>query len=393
MNRCILILVSIFLSSTSARAGYFTANLATPYADKARGTHVIVVGKGLEVGDQWLRTAHTQALIYKDRKGQGSIRVIGAIENKDYAKMLSTWGYTNLVATKEAMTAKRLLIELGKIAKIESIDFIGHNGALLGFMLEDAANRFYVSDAKLLEKIKDRFASDAVIRLYGCNTGWFLAPAIANATGVPTSGSFTYADLQRLHENGDWFYHDAGRFPPGSFTSENPLSYKDKVDCKFSGGCMRLRVVNSPYQGKHGSYAGTLPFMKFFCGGLLSQAECFRRMAVSTTTTISVAAFDRKPSLDEFSKDLIDQFCPSFVNEARRSACKKEIADHLNGKQTLPPQYNTSTETAMRCTFTSCEQEKNCKNGSCVVQAKHKGQSKTFVNELNAYLAGYALWR
>jgi hypothetical protein len=385
-----LTLAFSLVAAAVADAAFFTADLPNPNASASAGQQVIVTGKGLEVGDLWLRAAHTQALIFRDRQGTGQIKIIGAIENAKSIPMMQKWGYTNIKIYNRTMSGNELLKQLATFKKIESLDFIGHNGALFGLALEDYNNRFYLTHAKELGKMRSRFSKNSVIRLFGCNTGWYLAPAIALATNVPTAGSFTYADVQQLHENLEWFYHDEGRFPEGSFLKTNPISFSENMTCVANGGCMRLKVVNSNYQGKHGSYGGTLPFLKFFCGGL-DQNDCFRRMAKSTSTLISVTSVNGKPTIDQFAEIIADQFCPSWKDDAKRRDCKIKVFNYVMGVGTLPAMYSSVDGTSMTCDFKSCAIEKKCTDGSCVVLSTTKGLSKTYVQELNAYRAGFEL--
>lgn len=380
--------------SHMAHAAFFTADVPNPNAGQGRGTHLIVVGKGLEVGDQWLRAAQSQALIFKDRQGLGKIKIISAIENANYSSLAKSWGYTNIMPYNRTMTGQEVLNQIFAVANssmIESIDFIGHNGALYGFALEDYNNRFFLPHAQELAKIRHRMSPDAVVRLMGCNTGWYLAPAVANALNVPAAGSFTYADIQELHSTGEWFYHDAGRFPStGSWLKTNAISFSETKTCVGKGGCMRLKVVNSNYQGRHGSYGGTLPFLKYFCGGLNTN-DCHRRMAKAITHVVGIKSVQGKPSLNDFSEMVADEFCPSFIDDVKRLSCRKKVVEHMLGINILPSTFSTVNGTSMSCDFQSCQMKKDCSTGSCVVTSTTQGPTKTYVNELNALRRGYDL--
>lgn len=390
----IFICVCAGLSAGVAHASYFTAELDNPRAGAGRGVHLIIVGKGLEVGDQWLRAAQTQAMIFRDRDGLGRIQMIGAVENANSTTLLRNWGYSNLRVYQKTMTGDEVLAQIFAVArnaKIESIDFIGHNGAFYGFALEDYNHRFFLSHAKELARIRDRMAKDAVVRIMGCNTAWYLAPAVANALNVPTAGSFTYADIQELHETGEWFYHDAGRFPEGGWLKTNSISFREPMACVAKGGCLRLKVVNSNYQGRHGNYGGTLPFLKYFCGGL-SLDDCHRRMAKALNHVVGVKAVHGKPSLTEFSEMVADEFCPSWIDALKRRNCRQRVIEHLLGINQLPANFSTVTGTSMTCDFRGCQIKKDCSSGSCVVTSTTQGSSKTYVNELNALRRGYDLY-
>lgn len=388
---CVTTFLTFILTALSSQAAFFTADLPNPQSDPSKGTHLLIVGKGLEVGDQWLRIAHTQALVFRDRGGTGQIHMIAAIEDQYSVDMMRELGYQNLKTFNRTMNDQEVLNDILKTKKIESIDFIGHNGALYGFALEDYSERFFLPAVDQLKQIKSRMSATSFIRLYGCNTGWYLAPAMANALNVPVGGSFTFADIQGLHELNEWFYNDEGRFPPGQWLKSNALTYSQPQKCTGKTGCLRMKVVNSSYQGKHGSYGGTLPFLKFFCGGLETN-DCFRRMAMSTTSMISVKAIQEKPSRQDFAAVLADQFCPAWKDAGRRQECQTKVMNHVLKIQTLPDYFSTTDETNMTCDFKSCKMTKDCSSGSCVVTSTVPGPSKTFVNELNAFMRGYELW-
>lgn len=383
---------ALFLGlSSSAFAAYFQADFPTASAKSELGTHIIVTGKGMEVGDQWLRAGHTQALLFKDRPQHGAIRFIGAIENTDTLKHLNKWGYTNIQVFDKTFSGSRLVAAITEVAKINSIDFIGHNGALLGFALEDYKNRFFLEDVKAMKALAVRMTADSFVRIMGCNTGWGLAPALAQALQAPVAGSFTFADIEKLHETGAWYYHDEGRYPGGSFLRRNELSYNYPVDCYADGGCMRLKPVRINYQGRHGSYAGTVPFLKFFCGGV-SSADCFRRMAISTIYEVSTVAVKEIPTPDQFAEIMIDHFCPSYVNAAKRTDCATAVGNHVRGIKALPSTYSQADGPTLTCNFESCSVVKDCSSGTCVMKGiANAPPSTTFVDELNAFMAGYKL--
>lgn len=379
------------LTSSSAFASYFQADLPSKLADNKMGTHIVITGKGLEVGDQWLRAGHTQALLFKDRPQHGSIRLIGAIENSETLKKLNQWGYINIQVFEKTFTGPRLVNVIAQSSKIASIDFIGHNGALLGFVLEDYNNRFFLDGARSMKPLASKMSSDSFVRIMGCNTGWSLAPLLAQVLQVPVAGTFTFADIQKVHETGTWYYNDEGRFPGGTFLRRNEISYNYPVDCYSDGGCMRLKVVRINYQGKHGNYAGTVPFIKFFCGGINS-SECFRRMAVSTIYEVSTVPAQGVPTADQFEKIMVDHFCPSYINATRKAECSEAVANHIRGTKKLGSTFSTSDGPTLTCDFNSCSVVKDCTSGTCVMKsASNVPPSTTFVDELNAYMAGYAL--
>lgn len=373
-----------------AQAASLTAELPTPQADPQAGVHVIVVGKGLEVGDQFLRAGHTQALVFKDRPRHGKVLVIAAVENAQTVPMMTTWGYQRLQVDNRPFTSARLLEALGRVPKIASLDFIGHNGAFLGFVLEDYSNRFFLKDVPELGKLRARFSRDAFVRVLGCNTAWKLAPALARALQVPVGGTFTFADVQNLHENGEWFYHDAGRFPEGRFLKRNELSFFHPVDCVRDGGCARLKTVNSPYTGRHGNYGGGLPILKYFCADL-STPECARRMALSMQYQAGLRPMDHRLELSAFAENLSEIFCPSWKDAVKRRDCRTRIEAHVMGRTLIPRTFSTFAGKALLCDMKQCQFKEECVNGKCAFVATGTGLSTAVFDELEMYLLGRTL--
>jgi hypothetical protein len=395
MKKIILLLTVALTSilSLTARADYFSADLKTSDENPNMGVHLIIAGKGLEVVDQWLIAAQSQALVFKDRKNHGPIKIISAIDLPSYSEYIKAWGYSNVRVFKQTMTDQRVVSLIAENQKIASIDFIGHNGAIKGLALENYDNRFFMDAVQLMAPLKSRFTADSFIRVMGCNTGWNLAPALANALNVPAAGTFTFADIQKLHETNVWYYNDKGRFPEGTkFNTVNSVSYSEPITCKKSGGCLRLKPVSIAYQGKHGKYSGTLPFMKFFCGNL-STNDCARRMAKSTQYLIGINNLQNKPSQNLYAETVSDHFCSAWLDSNKRVTCQRQIMDHMNGQKSVLTQFKTVSENMLTCDFKKCAFKTNCDSGTCVLEADvTKGASTATYDELNMYKLGYTLW-
>lgn len=385
----ILVFLSFF-SVLKTQASYFKGKLSTQNDNEALGAHLIIAGKGLEIGDQWLTIAHTQALIFKDKAQHGPIILIAAIDKPSYQEKLKDWGYTDIKVYNQTFTGDRLIEQIAQISRISSIDYIGHNGALYGLALEDYNNRFFLTHAEKLAAYKNKFTPDSYIRLMGCNTGWNLAPKMAELLNVPVAGSFTFADIQDLYNDGSWYYHDKGRYPEGAkHDSVNRSSYTTPTSCQHQAGCSRLKVVTIPYQGKHGTYKMTLPFLKFFCGNL-DRERCTTRMAKSVSTLISSTSVLQKPNLAQYSEIVADNMCNSWLDFNRRQDCFQKVMDHMSDKKTLPAAFNTINDKLLSCTTKTCLFKKDCSSGSCVMEGTDTGKpSTTFVDELNLYKEGF----
>lgn len=388
---------SVVLSTLLAQAAYFQADLKSPTADPNVGVHLIISGFGgpanETVGDQWMTIAHTQALVFNDKTKHGPIRLISYIDNAStYQKKLSAWNYQNVKVMNQVMTGSRIVNLIGQNEKIASIDFIGHNGAFMGLALEDYSNRFYLNDVKSLAAYKSKFTADSFIRIMGCNTGWYLAPQMSQMLGVPTSGTFTYADIQDIFTPMTWYYHDEGRFPKGAkVMAQNSLSYSAPMTCTYAGGCKRLKVVSISYAGQRGTYIGTLPFAKYFCGSM-NMNDCARRAALSVSTNISASFVSDKPTAAQFAEGVSEAMCNSWQDLSRRAACVKAVTNHLNGVQTLSPTFKTIDEKVLTCSFKSCDSKVIVdQKGQNVLTGIFTKPSTAFVDELNFYKLGFSL--
>jgi hypothetical protein len=392
MKTKIILFSILFFKFFLAHSAYFQADLISAQSNLSLGTHLIIAGKGLEVGDQWLSIAHTQALVFKDKAKHGRIRIISAIDNANtYASKLNKWGYQNVITFNQAMTDKKVVDLIIKSEKIASLDFIGHNGVVYGFALEDYSNRFYKNGVDLLKSLKPQFMPDSYIRILGCNTGWVLAPYMANALQVPTSGTFTFADIQDLFTPMTWYYHDEGRYPKiAKHVSQNLISFSKPTTCINGAGCQRLKTVSIPYSGKHGSYTGTLPFAKYFCSSM-NMNDCARRASLSILTNVSTVAIADKPSAEGYQKAVSDHMCSSWQDLSKRVACAKTVSDHLSGSKLALKTYTTITDKMLTCSFKICNFKQVSVDGQTLMQGVFDTPSTAFYDELNFYKLGFSL--
>ncbi len=403
MKQISILAVHLFFFSI-AKASFFTADLMSSNTDPQMGTHLIIAGHGMEVSDQWLSIAHTQALVFKDKKRHGPIKVVSGIDIPDtYSLKLKKWGYTNVVTTPEVMTDDSVIRVISKIDRIESIDMIGHNGVGAGLALQNYSNRFFLNSVQKLSVYKNKFTKNSYIRLAGCNTGWKLAPALANALDVPVSGTFSASDIQAVYSNpNEWFYHDLDRMPVGAVEIKtNSLSYSIPVNCSGGGGgCLRLKPVNGVYSGKWGTYDGNIPFQKYFCGKTDSNS-CALRAATSILTNISNIGFSDKATLAQYSQAVADHMCSSRKDLSVRSICINDVKNHLSGQKQLAPGYTIMKNIKMvQCSMTSCLYKAIPTNIAIegvnysvelMAAIPQSTLPTTFTQELNFYKTGFLL--
>jgi hypothetical protein len=396
IRTCSAIAFVFFLISQTALASFVVADLDSGASQPALGTNVVIAGQGLEAGMTWMSAAHTQALVFKDRAPHGFIRLVAAVDDsrrEAYLEILRKWGYQNIRFSDADFISDRLNDVFAEASPIASIDFIGHDGAFLGFALqdEDSDHRYYYKDVDQLAK-RAQFTRDAYIRILGCNTGWFLAPYMAKRLGVAAAGTLTSSDVEIMTSSETWNY-DGSR---ARRASENDISYSVTERCFSLGGCVRLKAVNTSYVGQHGTYTGAVPFLKFFCGSM-NQNECNRRMALSTRTLVGVDNMQGEPGNPEtptrarFAATLADQFCP--VGSAHK-ACVRDVIGFVANDQPLDPQYTTLSAAvpSISCTFQRCQFIVGTDSkGQKILIATGPKRSTVMVDELTAYRQGYQL--
>lgn len=385
-----ILIAFISLVSLLARAEYFQADLVTPNSDPQVGTHLIIVGKSIEFGDLWMAMGHGQALVFKDKLKHGNIRLISAIDNLDtFQERLKSWGYTHVQHIKKNMAESDVVSIIASTPKIASLDFLGHNGALKGIALENYDYRFFKSGVDELKKYKSHFTSDSYIRISACNTGWNLAPYMAEVLGVPVSGTLTTDGIQALYAPSVWYFDT--NHPNVAALKYNSISYKEPMNCASRAGCRRLKPILTAYSGKHGTYVGTLPFAKYFCGSMTIQ-DCSRRAALSIITEFSSTAISDQPSLAQYSAGVVDLMCPGYNNLADKLKCKKIVIDHLSGVKSVAPTYSPIEQPLVNCTFKKCKfKTVDDGQGHFVMVSDLTQASTAFYDELNFYKLGFSL--
>lgn len=222
---------------------------------------------------------------------------------------------------------------------------------------------------------------------------------MAQKLRLAAAGTLTSGDVQVMSATGAWYFDDTGEWPAHTAQShKNLISYSAPLSCINLGGCVRLKAVNTSYVGQHGSYLGSVPFLKYFCGNL-ALAECHRRMALSTRSLVGVNAMKGEtedaetPTLQQFALTLADQFCPGG-SSAGRKTCQTLVTNHILGVKPLDPSYTTLpanvpliTCTPQKCQFRIGVDDK----GQRIFEGTGPSRSTTMIDELNAYVEGYRL--
>ena len=237
-------------------AAMIVASYGNSPVDKNLSTRILVVGRGKELyyllQEAAIAKAHKLKEVFpSDQIVLVTVAETGLSENKNF---LRTRSFQPLSESSNDFTPDRLLTELLKWKKIESIDFYTHNSAHLGMQLEDADTRFGINYTQFAQ-LKSNLTKESYIILQGCNTGFWLAPNMSKWLGIPVAGSLTGTNVHHLHSNGFFFDFDEPKKPVGPWADLNSSSYQQPVSCK-NGGCLRTKPDKEVYAGTWGNFSG-----------------------------------------------------------------------------------------------------------------------------------------
>lgn len=396
MKKLFLSLFS-FLACSQAFA-YVTATYGNDGVNPYTRTHVIIVGRGNELGTLFQTSSAAKAKKYAELYPNEQIQLISINETDDDKNLdlLRSYGYRNVKETSDfSFTSGDVMKEMSKFKQIASVDIYSHSVAYYGVILDGKTNRM---DPKKdgYDKLAMNFTSDAFAVLHGCNSGQFLAPILSLQWRIPVAGSLTYTDFQKMHETGS-FYFDDGRAPKeGHFATVNKKTYARNELCA-EGSCRRLYPNNHAYDGYWGVFTeGGLGFMKFFCM-TNDDSTCFKAMAKAAMASVSVKSVNVNSSFEDYKEVVIDWMCPKSAKTDIREKC---IAG-LNKAVATGGTYDSFDGKSLQCGFKGCEATFKCKKiplidllkpHSCeVINKRSTAKTTTQVNEYKAFLKGWEL--
>lgn len=252
--------------------------------DLNRRTHFVVAGDGKELLIKTQEAAITKALYLKKMFPNDQVIFMSNFVDADDSfkwKQLELVYYSrSREPHMSSLSVVSMINYMDFFTQIASIEIFSHsnihNGALLSKMYQigtlDAHFEF-------VKKLRDNFTADAYAIMFGCNSGWMLAPRLSESWGIPVAGSFTGSIIERIGPNGIFYDedHKTVKFPDSNLG----------VSCE-AGACLRMVVQNAPYSGYWGRFpAKTLNFYKFFCRGLNNNMDrCYRGMAQSVINSV-----------------------------------------------------------------------------------------------------------
>ncbi|MBX3021761.1 MAG: hypothetical protein KF799_08810 [Bdellovibrionales bacterium] len=301
---------------------YYVAVWGRPALDRNLPTHVIVTGHGGKAGTLFQNVSAARAQKYAEvfPDHQVMLITVNELDDDDNARKLESWGFTILHGRSSMLSVSYMVDEMRVLKKVASFDLYSHANEANGASLDAD---YLSKNSREVRVLKGLFTANAWAAIHGCNSGWSVAPALADMWGIPVSGSFTGTHFERLHTAGDFYPYDLALAPPGPFAVENPLSYNQPISCA-GGGCMRMHPDPYRYWGEWGVATHGLGFMRFFCGPVRSP-DCERRMALSLVGYIGKTNLNLQSTAAEFTSVLKEYMCPIHRDQPVRNACEQGI--------------------------------------------------------------------
>lgn len=384
-------LVLVFpLFSRAVLVGHFESRNENPNAP----VHVLISGRGGDVGTLFQQAAISLAHKIAEQPGHGPIVTYMKKNTDSNLGQLAQWG-VQAQDDGAVFNTTYLVRKLSGLRQgIASIEFFGHNSAAAGFQLDGPGNRLPPT-ADGFEAIKGLMIPGSFVRLNGCNTGYYLAPWMANRLGVPVAGTFASDDFQELYTNKRFYYHDEGRYPGGPFAATNAISYATTKDCA-NGGCVRIMPVHFAYSGAAGESTAGLSILKFFCPKG-DNDDCAKVRARALRLSVGIRPLSAATPFDQVVDVLAEQFCPAYLDAAKYSSCVKALKDHGMGIRALPRDFTTFGDRSLACNNRACAFTMKCGweaghlPGICHIDAAGNDPSTVFMDEFDATLRGWKL--
>jgi hypothetical protein len=349
--------LALSLAAASPALAYTIASLDKTAPDPARETHVLVVGRGRDLGRLFAQSAIAQAYRYRALQPESQIVLIAARERDgeketDYYQRQGTVVHR---ADSKTLSGLALIGELKKFTKIVSLDIYAHTAWIVGSALDSELARFD-EDSLGVGDLKKNFAPGAFAFLHGCNSGFKMGPSLAKKWGVPVLGSLTSTDFQRLHQTGEWYNPDPGRAPDNNWAATNPFGYASPLSCK-KGLCLRMRPDNFPYTGAWGEFSAGLGFFKAACPWG-DDVACRSGLRNALAAAVSSRPITLTSGIDDVKAAIKDFLCPVGKGPALRKACFEGLEKAVvEGRSDFTPYKGDS----LSCTEKGCAYETPCK--------------------------------
>ena len=385
------------LSSQAADSYSRAYFVATKGSSNPRATHIILVGRGAELGSMFQSAAAARATRLAALYPNNQILMVVAQEGdyKTNRARLEAWGFRVRRYVDAILTPDYVEGELQNVRRVATVDMFAHTSAVYGMQMGGGDNRISAAQQHL-EFLRGRFEEGAYAVLHGCNSGYHMAPMYAKMWGIPVAGSFAATEFERLHSDGQFYLYDESFKPAGPWASVNSLSFATPISCD-NGACMRMRPDNWPYEGIWGNYKeGGLGIFKFFCPAT-GQNSCETTMAEALVSNLFIKKVDLKSSEADLIDAVHEYLCPSGLKTKEGSlACISSIQKAYAENNTT---YTPFKGHSIQCDFKGCTWEWKCKpikdssELSCDIINTSRPDTDTFMKEYAAYRRGLKLFK
>lgn len=370
--------------SQSAGAAYFVAVKNSGGINPSVPAHVLVTGRGMELGTLFQRSAQARSerLVQLYPNHQIVWVIHDELMNDSQPALITRFGFKILKYSPETLSPALVLQELRNVRKIASLNIYAHTSALYGAQMGGGDNRIPVRDERYAA-LRDRFVPGAYAIFQGCNSGFYMAPWYSKKWGIPVMGAFTATDFEQRHENGNFYRNEKAFKPDGAWETKGTQNIRMKPDM-------------APYKGIWGDYKeGGLTFQKTFCPAGKMDEKCAHGMAealLAFTARDLVTSPNDRAALISATKEFM---CPTGrQNLARHLACAQQVDNIAAGKD-VNENFNPFIGKALECDFNDCKfKMDNCKpamEGSLELKCDLRNLSETsttWAREVRAYLAG-----
>jgi hypothetical protein len=416
-NLLFLIFTAVFSSASHA---YF---IAVPKdqgpIDYTKVSHILIPGRGAELGLQPQETALGRALLYKRNFPDEQVVMISVfrdiseplvkISAEQHEAMLLKGGWiilerhekekdrdtskdTEEQKAKYTLNTTSVMTELLKFEKIRSLEFFGHNSASRGTQTDglDHSNPDRFDPRKeIVWTLKSHFTADAYAIIHGCNSGWLAAQNLSEKWGIAVAGSLTETHFERLYSDGH-YYVDTASYTPDPTNPQWATHNPDLggVDCEY-GGCKRMRPEVKRYVGSWGDFDGPLlSHFKFFCR--TETKDCEKRMALSLYSFVAEHSLTPDSTYEEF-REVAKQFlCPLTADRAVTNDCYTQLDKIEQGTGNMQISYVEKNKQLV-CDLISCKAKIVCDDDKhfCKLSDRVSKNSETLAREYLHLLNGY----
>ncbi len=390
-----------------------------------RPTHLLVVGASDELSDGLFRSAVTRAYYlgahFADRQvvillpnepfgnisepARSKVAELYRVPGKREDTWIKRSGLKVAATVPSALSRAELVRVASGIRQLKSFEVFAHSSWVSGaaiasksfvdrFPFVTAVKEAYapgspVNLAQLepgIETLAARFTDDAYAVIWGCNSGWTIAPMLSRLWGVPVLGSLTFADFESLHKDGHYYMKDYG-FPSGPEWAGKPWAVTNDgafpgEDLSCGKACLRMKPNNFPYQGSWGNYSrvregtpeviaegGGLGFMKAFCNfdrgrrvvrpasrrtqAVIESSDqtCYRGLGHFMASSVSTGPASERGFMS-YKTRLLDFLCPNDTRDVLYKECLKKLEESEFAQM---KGYSSFKGNPIECSLRGCE--------------------------------------